>query len=411
MWHNQVDYEQNYFDRLEEAKRQYFQEYGKKFPAYEEKIGKNSLRSLSSVKKSGLCEFVAAIELESGSVGLEFEFSNEMDINASRCSAEQDAHNRNQIQKMRTTDIPKLNRVSNWGSTRGPDSTDSTEMGRLVDDYNSTAGFTYYVCLPSYNEFAAAYNSEFVPAFNNANIQKTRGMEVVWGNANGDLGQLRAAVTEISDIRNVFETSPSGGQGVSGIRQAHDKFVRIERKTRTYTLTLYDFGGGRVEDPAKYSAEITNSSQSEAEISAITELDLVRDEYVVKSRQVPHASEFTQSKSSTHFSFAELNSGHYSWAVITDALLSQLENVRKLVGNKPVAILSGYRNPVHNDSLPDHSPTSRHQYGDAADTNPSDYNGDGTVNSTDRDLLKQAAYDSGFNEVIPKRISVHMANE
>jgi hypothetical protein len=342
---------------------------------------------------------------------LPYFFQEESEILAPRCTPAQDAHNRAQIRKIRTVLVPKLRQIETWGRTRNNSSTDTTEMVRLADEYNAINDLTYYRCLPSFNEFASAYNSEFLPAFNRAEAQKHRGVTVVWDNANRILGDLSSAETTVRDRRTEFETSSTGGQGVAGIRTAHDAFLQKERLASSFTLTRYDFGGGRVEDPARFAAEVRRLRSAEASVSAITELDRLRDEYVTGNRPVPQATDFTQSKSSAHFSFAEMNTGNYSWAVLTDALLNQLEAVRSGVGNLPVQILSGYRNPVRNDSLPNSVPTSRHQYGDAADANPSDYNNDGQIDSGDRDILAAQARGAGFNEVIPKRISVHMANE
>jgi hypothetical protein len=68
-------------------------------------------------------------------------------------------------------------------------------------------------------------------------------------------------------------------------------------------------------------------------------------------------------------------------------------------------------NPARNDAQEAGVPNSRHQYGDAADITPTDLNGDDVVDSQDRDLLYNAALKAGFNEVIKKNITVHMAHE
>lgn len=44
-----------------------------------------------------------------------------------------------------------------------------------------------------------------------------------------------------------------------------------------------------------------------------------------------------------------------------------LETIRKVIGNKPIIINSGYRCEQHNASLPNSSPTSQHMIGRAAD--------------------------------------------
>jgi hypothetical protein len=80
----------------------------------------------------------------------------------------------------------------------------------------------------------------------------------------------------------------------------------------------------------------------------------------------PTCADFTQTAHSTHFSFAELNSGDYSWAIIRNSLLTGLECVRTGNGNVALTINSGYRNPAHNAAVGGES-QSRHMFGDAAD--------------------------------------------
>jgi|GEM_PF-7070609 len=81
----------------------------------------------------------------------------------------------------------------------------------------------------------------------------------------------------------------------------------------------------------------------------------------------PTCADFTQNAHSAHFTFAELNSGDYTWAIIRNSLLTGLECVRTGNGNQPLTINSGYRNPAHNAGIPGAAPQSRHMFGDGAD--------------------------------------------
>ena len=140
--------------------------------------------------------------------------------------------------------------------------------------------------------------------------------------------------------------------------------------------------------------------------------DQIRQEYEVRLIPVPACGEFAQTKYSTHFSFAEMNGGDYTWAVITDRQLTRLEQTRVNVGNQPIDVISGYRNPVKNASV-DGRLLSRHQYGDAADSCPRDYNGDGVVNSADQAILVTAAQEAnvGFNEIVLEPLTcVHLGS-
>lgn len=140
--------------------------------------------------------------------------------------------------------------------------------------------------------------------------------------------------------------------------------------------------------------------------------DQIRQEYEVRFIPVPACGEFTQTKYSTHFFFAEMNGGDYSWAIITDRLLTRLEQTRVNLGNQPINVISGYRNPVKNASVNGRL-LSRHQYGDAADSCPSDYNSDGVVNSADQAILVTAAQEAnvGFNEIVLEPLTcVHLGS-
>ena len=78
----------------------------------------------------------------------------------------------------------------------------------------------------------------------------------------------------------------------------------------------------------------------------------------------PDCSDFTQSESSTHFSFSDLNSGTYSWAVIDNDLEDGVDDVYDDYGS--IDINSGYRSPIKNNQVGG-ATNSRHVYGDAVD--------------------------------------------
>lgn len=81
----------------------------------------------------------------------------------------------------------------------------------------------------------------------------------------------------------------------------------------------------------------------------------------------PSCGDFTQNAHSAHFSFAELNSGDFSWAILRTTLLTGIENTRTNNGDSALTVNSGYRNPKHNATIPGSAPNSRHVHGDAVD--------------------------------------------
>ncbi len=85
----------------------------------------------------------------------------------------------------------------------------------------------------------------------------------------------------------------------------------------------------------------------------------------------PSCSDFTQDRHSRYFSFAELNTSDYGWALIRDPLIVDdsnsygLDRWRTEFGG-PRTINSAYRNPKRNNSVGG-AAKSRHMHGDAVD--------------------------------------------
>jgi hypothetical protein len=93
----------------------------------------------------------------------------------------------------------------------------------------------------------------------------------------------------------------------------------------------------------------------------------------------PQCLEFTQTVTDPNFSFAQLNYGTYSWAILRSYFLANLDSLK---GLKPFTITSAYRNPVKESSAATSAggkyyAGSRHQYGDAVDvaSNSSNWQG------------------------------------
>ncbi|REJ79053.1 MAG: hypothetical protein DWQ47_06325 [Acidobacteria bacterium] len=410
MWKNNKSYLAQEREREAAAKIQFEREFGKELEPKKSEVISGTTIEKPDLSNDGSIKLTLPLASLEGQWQLRTSFIDVSDVGP-QCNAEQNEWNRKQIRKIRTVLIPILKKLASLGRTTDANSTDAQQMSKLVDEHDRHADLGHWRCEPSFYEFANAYNNEYLPARKDGILMLIRGIELVWDNALRELGNLRSALRRVKDARHVFETTSTGGTGVAGIESAHSQFLTQDRIVKGFTLVDYKFSGGRLETVAKFNAQVLALEQEESRVSAIAELDLLRDEYVTRARTVPSPGDFTQSKSSANFSFDELNSGTYSWAVITDGLLSQLEEVRTAVGSKPLTILSGYRNPAHNDSLPNHSPTSRHQYGAAADVCPSDLNEDGKVDRKDREILYKAADEAGFNELIKKKVCVHMANE
>jgi len=104
------------------------------------------------------------------------------------------------------------------------------------------------------------------------------------------------------------------------------------------------------------------------------EIDQCRQEYVDfnYSRDIPERNRFTQTKHSNHYSFGNLNSGDYSWAIIEDNLLNGLEATGTNFPNNWENLSCAYRNPIHNANVGGVL-TSWHLEGRAADIDGDSY--------------------------------------
>jgi lysozyme len=74
-------------------------------------------------------------------------------------------------------------------------------------------------------------------------------------------------------------------------------------------------------------------------------------------------------KCSPNFTFREFKSSGNGWIKVSRDLVLGLEEYRELVG-KPVSVVSGYRDPGRNASIPGAAKNSQHMYGNAADLEP-----------------------------------------
>ena len=124
-------------------------------------------------------------------------------------------------------------------------------------------------------------------------------------------------------------------------------------------------------------------------------IDQARQEYIDMNKNTkPPRSSFSNSGQSSggNFTFAELNSGDFTYAIVTDALYSGLEAIRSGLGNVPLTITSGYRNPRHNAAVGG-ATESQHIYGTAADIAIIDTDGDGVADETDWQTMANVACD------------------
>lgn len=137
-----------------------------------------------------------------------------------------------------------------------------------------------------------------------------------------------------------------------------------------------------------------------------SEVDQCRQEYIDVQRngnsisRVPGSNEFTWDEGREHFSFWELNKGDYTCAILTDGLLNGLENTRNDYGCA-MEVSSGYRNPIHNETLTGSALNSSHIFGRAADIIVVDINQNDLIERAEWDELANAARMAGATYIEP----------
>ncbi len=180
-------------------------------------------------------------------------------------------------------------------------------------------------------------------------------------------------------------TQPSNGNDVSLTISVPP--IPAAPNGRGYPLS-FDIKAKLKIDTAEYTSDITTIHQDER--------DQCRQEYIDMNKATkPARSAFVNAQTYTNpgnFSFSEINSGTFTWAIFTIA--QHLQNIRAAIGNQSMPVNSGYRNPIHNAAIGG-APESRHIYGDAADIGLQDWNGDGTTDQDDWTLMYNAAHNEG----------------
>lgn len=327
------------------------------------------------------------------------------------CTPAQNSVNQKALQDLQTN-IDLLNAIAAAALQVNDQTISGAGVEGEINKYNAqNVSVQYYQCLPSGQTLINKYNNEYVPAYNRASQNNIAASNQLFSNADRVIANLQDGLSAVRRARNAFETEQMGGGGLAAIEGeiAKNSSILLDLK-KFYFGKWYDQHDARA---AQYRQKIATLSNEVTQSSIIDELDRLRNEYIVAPkgpRPVPPRSAFSQGKGSPNFSFAAMNTGDYSWAIISDRLLAALEGIRADIGNKSLILTSGYRNPVANDSEPDSVPDSRHQYGDAADVTPTDLNGDGAISKADQVILASSArkFFDPKNVIEKKRITVHM---
>ncbi len=251
---------------------------------------------------------------------------------------------------------------------------DGIRIKRLIDEHESNVRrrIPVSVCTPTFAVLELAY-AEYARLFRSSVGGIKRAVRIIYGNAERENTTLENIGTLVENARLKFESAIPASNGYNAIVSQHRDFLNQAAVVNSFRLFAIKIER-RQYSPDKVRARSTMAINAERRYAAITELDRLRQEYVENNRiRVPLPSEFTRSASTPTFSFNQLNTGSYTWALLRPALLTKLEEIASAMGgaNYEVQLNSVYRNPNRS------SGNSRHQFGDAVDLQVFDFNNSG----------------------------------
>jgi hypothetical protein len=298
------------------------------------------------------------------------------------CDAQQNEVNRKAIEYFNGQKQRSLN-IKAHCDTYSQATTDMTYYQYLVDDFNANVvdPVNYYACEPTVSQLQVAYN-DYWNALQSGYASAQNAFAIAYANANREVSLLQSSKNRVQSARQNFDQSAPGAD-LAVISQAHADFIKQRDVVAGFKL----ISEGQY-DASKIFGELSRLVNEEAKYSAVTELDNLRQEYYAKGIPVPTPTEFTQSKSSAKFSFSQLKTSGYSWAILRDTLLNNLDAIASHMESKgyKVQLNSVYRNPMH----PSSSGTSQHQYGTAVDIQVFDFDGSGGIrDEEDWNLLRE----------------------
>lgn len=212
---------------------------------------------------------------------------------------------------------------------------------------------------------------------------------------------LEQAAQELAALRGNFDTSETPPATVEVQFQTLTRLFTIQdAECNTYGLVKVGIRNGGW-DP---TAQLTRAAAARAiasSVSTLSDLDRLRFEYAESGLRCPLPGRFSRGKSSKYFSQGELNHGDSPWALLPDETLSVLDGLHEKVAavlGRNLTIKDLYLNPRRIRATGG-DPQSEHQYGRAVDLQVTDFNGDGTVDASDWNLLKALVDEAGPTRV------------
>lgn len=263
-----------------------------------------------------------------------------------------------------------LNRIASYASTCNATTKDLTTLRRLISEHESAPHhWSVTACSPGAYQLVPIAQ-KYDAAFAAAGRESSRAVNAVFAVAEAKLKTLEEAAADLVAARSAFDEDGTGG--VKAIFDGWSKFKALSDAFAEYRLPDFRLKGEWRRGSAlheRHSAAITRAVMA----GGTTDLDACRDEYFREGLKAPHVKEFTRIKRSTHYSFQQLNTGDYPWAVLTDTLLARIDSIHEamVAAGYRTRINSAYRNPARSNGA------SQHQYGTAVDWQVFDFDGSG----------------------------------
>lgn len=279
--------------------------------------------------------------------------------------------------------IGRLDLIEKHARTYDTQVFDTTKLFKLIQNYddNVRRRTRRYLCSTS-GDLAEQVSQQHRNKRASSKDAVFNALDIVYASARRALSKLRQRYSSVRIARTNFEQRADGGGGVRAIEESHELFLQAKND-----LLKFRLGKAPGYDPQPIFDEARKVVMNETKVSQISELDRLRNEYVEKRIPTPAPSAFTQSARSQRFSFSELNNGPYSWAILTDRLLTNLDLLAEEMDRAGyrIQLNSVYRNPNHRVS----SGRSQHQYGTAVDIQVFDFDQSGGIrNDADWILLR-----------------------
>ena len=296
------------------------------------------------------------------------------------CAPDQEATNQNTVAKLNyaASLADQLLRVSYSVNQN------TVDLGPLMDAvraHDAACGpISYVFCEPSYAQVDNAYIN-WATLRNRAVTDMRRAIPLVYANSEREYSELMKRMGDVRNARSTFDAPGAGGTW--GIIGKHQDFERQLNLCQSFSMPVIEIDGNHY-DPDAFIGKALKCMAEEVTFSEITELDRLRDEYFMKGIPVPKPDKFTKTKRSVRYSFNQLNTGSYGWAILEDAMLNALDGIAgdMATAGYEMQLNSIYRNPNRSSGL------SQHRYGYAIDFQTFDFNRDGGADQHDWDLLR-----------------------